>query len=206
MFDDLDILDECYIKTRVHTADNELLNKINELYYNRKNKSITNICGGKIEFICENIKIENKENTFYIQFLDNTYQEKQDGIDSYIYSDNYKDSVIDLLDAMYNCGLVSMDACDLIGATRGRCFKNYRFKFNEPINESSINQILNTLDLANKIVLVNFYASSTLTLQEFDIIVDSLRQHNVNEDWYCADVKKELKNNERIISIYVEEK
>ena len=106
---------------------------------------------------------------------------------------------------MYNCGLVSMDACDLMGATRGRCFKNYRFKFNEPINESSINQILNTIDLANKIVLVNFYASSTLTIQEFDIIVDSLRQHNVKEDWYCADIKKELKNNERIISIYVEE-
>ncbi len=128
-----------------------------------------------------------------------------DGFDSYIYTDSYTDSAIELLYSMYNCGLLFIDPLDLLGITRGRSFKNYRFKLNELIDESSINQILNTIDLANKIVLVNFYASSTLTLQEFDIIVDSLRQHNVNEDWYCADVKKELKNNERIISIYVEE-
>ena len=129
-----------------------------------------------------------------------------DGFDSYIYTDSYTDSAIELLYSMYNCGLVFIDPLDLLGITRGRSFKNYRLKLNELIDESSINQILNTIDLTNKIVLVNFYGSSTISAQEFDIISDSLKQHNVKEDWYSVDTKDELKNDERIISIYVEEK
>lgn len=63
--------------------------------------------------------------------MDNKYGNKIEGYDSYIYSNDYETAVLDLINAMYKGGFVTLCASDIRSCLKNKSFNHYKYIINE---------------------------------------------------------------------------
>ena len=146
------------------------------------------------------INIKSYDKSISIQLLNND-KDKRTGFDSYIYCDNNIDCIIDILNACYNIGLVSIDDEDVIKILNNKSFNYYKFFINEKINNNIIKELIKDINYKNKMVLFILYGGNDFSVKEYQIIIDALDGRKDN--WLCVFIDNKLNDN-RILSLFVE--
>lgn len=140
---------------------------------------------------------------YYIQVL-NPNDPHLNGLDSYIHTDDIKNTIIDLLYAMYGIGLISMDENDVMEVLRNKVFKYYRYELDNPIDESNSKSIISKLDLKNKNILVVNYGDKNLSLWEASYLLNEMHTQEHNELFIGSYIDESL-GDKRIIAFILEE-
>jgi len=202
MIDDLSELDNSS-NAKVYTTNKELLNKIKELEFNRS-LDAGNYGTGLFNLVCENIKVDRKDKyQFYIQFVDDKFNNKIEGYNSYIYSNDYEFAVLDLLNAMYNSGFVKLCADDVRATLNNKSFDYYRYIINESLSPKLLNKILDGINTNNKNCILICHGNNNIAYMEFDIIQEALKMRK-NELWLTAYITNDIKSDDRYLSLYIE--
>ncbi len=150
-------LDELDVnKVKVYTTDKDLINKIKVIEHNRGNG---NIMANNFAFVSDNLKIkEDNKNMFYIQFLDNNHYELENRYDSYVYCNENKNAILDLLNALYSKKYITIEACDLMYIMKNKSFIYSEYNIEESVNKISLNQHFNKINDDKSVILV-FYGN-----------------------------------------------
>ena len=164
---------------------------------------VNNIKDSKIIIIDSDSFIDIDNNHYYIQVL-NPNDSHLNGLDSYIHTDDIKNTIIDLLYAMYGIGAISMDENDVMEVLRNKVFKYYRYELDNPINESNSKSIISKLDLKNKNILVVDYIDTNWSPWEESYLLSEMHTQEHNE-LYIGSYPDESLGDKRIIAFILEE-
>ena len=164
---------------------------------------VNNIKDSKIIIIDSDSFIDIDNNHYYIQVL-NPNDSHLNGLDSYIHTDDIKNTIIDLLYAMYGIGVISMDENDVMEVLRNKVFKYYRYELDNPINESNSKSIISKLDLKNKNILVVDYIDTNWSPWEESYLLSEMHTQEHNE-LYIGSYPDESLGDKRIIAFILEE-
>lgn len=164
---------------------------------------VNNIKDSKIIIIDSDSFIDIDNNHYYIQVL-NPNDPHLNGLDSYIHTDDIKNTIIDLLYAMYGIGIISMDENDVMEVLRNKVFKYYRYELDNPIDESNAKSIISKLDLKNKNILVVDYGDRYLSLWEPSYLLNEMHIQEHNELYIGSYIDESL-GDKRIVAFIVEE-
>ena len=166
-----DVFSEYEEIVTVHTTNKELENKIKELEFNRSISFGSNMGVGAFDFICDNINVDKKDKyQVYAQFMDNKYGNKIEEYDSYIYSNDYETLVLDLINAMYKSGFVTLCASDIRSCLKNKSFNHYKYIIHEPLTPKLLNKILNEFDMNNKECILICHGNNDIAYMEFNIL------------------------------------
>ena len=164
---------------------------------------VNNIKDSKIIIIDSDSFIDIDNNHYYIQVL-NPNDSHLNGLDSYIHTDDIKNTIIDLLYAMYGIGVISMDENDVMEVLRNKVFKYYRYELDNPIDESNSKSIISKLDLKNKNILVVDYIDTNWSPWEESYLLSEMHTQEHNE-LYIGSYPDESLGDKRIIAFILEE-
>ena len=164
---------------------------------------VNNIKDSKIIIIDSDSFIDIDNNHYYIQVL-NPNDSHLNGLDSYIHTDDIKNTIIDLLYAMYGIGVISMDENDVMEVLRNKVFKYYRYELDNPIDESNSKSIISKLDLKNKNILVVNYNDTNWSPWEESYLLSEMHTQEHNE-LYIGSYPDESLGDKRIIAFILEE-
>lgn len=164
---------------------------------------VNNIKDSKIIIIDSDSFIDIDNNHYYIQVLKPNYPHLN-GVDSYIHTDDITNTILDLLHAMYDIGLISMDEYDVMEVLRGKEFNYYRFELDNPIDELNSKSLISKLYLKNKNILMVIYGDMNCSISETNYIFKEMKQKHYNE-WFIGYFIDESKKNKRIINFFIEE-
>ena len=164
---------------------------------------LNDIEDSKIIIIDSDSFIDIDNNHYYIQVL-NSNDPHLNGLDSYIHTEDIKNTIIDLLYAMYGIGLISMDENDVMEVLRNKVFKYYRYELDNPIDESNSKSIISKLDLKNKNILLVNYGDKNLSLWEESYLLNEMHTQEHNELFIGSYIDESL-GDKRIIAFILEE-
>lgn len=204
MFDEnFCIIDEAPL-TFIYLDDEELKNQFEELKFDKSLVRVGNIGLSQIVIVYDK-KVENiDKKLFYIQFLDKNNHNKQEGLNSYVYCDNYKDAVIDLLNSLYR-GPIYIDSIDLMYIMSNKNFRFYRFIINEKIDDINLDKMFNNIKSIKDNLIFICYGDPKLSPTEVNSIVYSLKKKKEIKLWLYSFVNKKINNKDRVVSLFVEE-
>lgn len=159
---------------------------------------------GAFDFICDNINVDKKDKyQVYVQFMDNKYENKIEGYDSYIYSNDYETAVLDLINAMYKSGFTTLCASDIRSCLKNKSFNHYKYIINEPLTSKLLNKILNEFDMKNKECILICHGNNEIAYMEFEILWEALKNTKTTIWWY-AYITNGIKSKDRWLSLYIE--
>ena len=203
MFDDELSELESASNAKVHTTNKKLLNKIKELEFNRTIEG-GNFGTGIFNLVCDNIKVDREDKyQFYVQFIDNKCNNKIEGYDSYVYTNDYETAVLELLNAMYNSGFIKLCASDVRYILSNKSFNHYKYIINEPLTSKLFNKILNDINTNNKNCILICHGNNNIADMEFSILYEALKMRK-NELWLPAYITNDIKSSDRYLSLYIE--
>ena len=148
------------------------------------------------------IKINDNNKTFQIQLLSNDI-DKQQGFDSYIYTDNPKATALEIINSIKAAGLVSIDLDDLIRITNNKSLDYYSYKIADSINYELIDNLIknNNININNKKGLVVIHNDKELSLKDINEIINYFKTDNF---YYSSYTDNNLKDNEVVLSLLIE--
>ena len=164
---------------------------------------LNDIEDSKIIIIDSDNYMDIEDKYYYIQVL-NPNDPHLNGLDSYIHTEDIKNTIIDLLYAMYGIGVISMDENDVMEVLRNKVFKYYRYELDNPIDESNSKSIISKLDLKNKNILVVDYIDTNWSPWEESYLLSEMHTQEHNE-LYIGSYPDESIGDKRIIAFIVEE-
>ncbi len=124
-----------------------------------------------------------------------------DGFDSYIYTDNYNDAIMDLMKMAYESGLVSIDFDDIVKFLYNRSFNYCKYTLESPVSTDKVKELIN--DKKDKNCIGILYGSKNMCLTEVDNLMSAFKNYNSN--LFCAQLDESVAIDKRVVSIYVEE-
>ena len=135
------------------------------------------------------------KNKYNIQFHNGN---RIDGFDAYIYCDNYKDAIMDIIRLAYGAGLVSIDLDDVVKFTYGKTLHYYRYTIDSPISTNKIKELVNVNN--NSIIIL--YGSKNLSSSEIYKALDTLK----NIAYYIAvKIDDTIQEDKRVLSMFLQE-
>lgn len=184
-------------RINVLTNNQKLKSRFEEFYSCISNG---NAGAAKIVFVDGNEEIKDYDKTnFYIQFIDND-SNKLNNINSYVYSKDNSEAILDLLNSLYNKdNYISICASDLMHIMNNNTFNQYDYFINEQI---TINNIFNEVK-TNKSNILIYYCDEDKCDIELSIISELLKKRQ-NESWIYSLIVKNDYNHDRKLSIFVE--
>ena len=163
--------------------------------------SINKTEDSKLVIVCNDTTIDSfDKDLFYIKLMIKN-SKKEEGYNSYIYCEDDKVAVIDLIKAL-GCNLISIDADDLMKITNNKSLDLIRFEIKDLEDTKSLIEKSN-INVINKNCLVMIYGNMNLSLATVDEIIHSFK-FNV-DFYYVAILDETLKDNEIVLSLLIEQ-
>lgn len=163
--------------------------------------SINKTEDSKLVIVCNDTTIDSfDKDLFYIKLMTKN-SNKEEGYNSYIYCEDDKVAVIDLIKAL-DCNLISIDADDLKKITNNKSLDLIRFEIKDLEDTKSLIEKSN-INVINKNCLVMIYGNMNLSLATVDEIIHSFK-FNI-DFYYVAILDEALKDNEIVLSLLIEQ-
>lgn len=185
------------VLTSDKSFEKELLNLVKKEPWISINKTEDS----KLVIVCNDTTIDSfDKNLFYIKLMIKN-SKKEEGYNSYIYCEDDKVAVIDLIKAL-DCNLISIDADDLMKITNNKSLDLIRFEIKDLEDTKSLIEKSN-INVINKNCLVMIYGNMNLSLATVDEIIHSFK-FNI-DFYYVAILDETLKDNEIVLSLLIEQ-
>lgn len=182
------------------TSDKNLEKELLKLVKEQPWISINKTEDSKLVIVCNDTTIDSFNNDlFYIKLITKN-SKKEEGYNSYIYSEDDKVAVIDLIKAL-GCNMVSIDDNDLMKITNNKSFDLIRFDIKDLSDTKSFIEKAK-INVTNKNCLVMIYGNRNLCLYKVDGIISCF---DFNIDFYFVVIlNDELKDDEIVLSLLIE--
>lgn len=182
------------------TSDKNLEKELLKLVKEQPWISINKTEESKLVIVCNDTTIDSFNNDlFYIKLITKN-SKKEEGYNSYIYSEDDKVAVIDLIKAL-GCNMVSIDDNDLMKITNNKSFDLIRFDIKDLSDTKSFIEKAK-INVTNKNCLVMIYGNRNLCLYKVDGIISCF---DFNIDFYFVVIlNDELKDDEIVLSLLIE--
>ena len=137
---------------------------------------------------------------YFIKILNKGSITKEE-YDSYIYTDDYHNAILDLINALYGTGIVCcFDGMDLMKLSNEKSFNHYKFIYNK---DDNFDNFIKDINFINKTILLVLYGNYSLRIKDVNNILEKFKGHT-KESWVSVNTDLNLKDNEVLLSIFVE--
>lgn len=185
----------------VLTSDKNLEKELLKLAKKEPWISINKTEDSKLVIVCNDTTIDSfDKDLFYIKLMTKNLK-KEEGYNSYIYCEDDKVAVIDLIKAL-GCNLISIDADDLMKITNNKSLDLIRFEIKNLDDTKSFIEKAN-INVINKNCLVMIYGNMNLSVSKMDKIISTIG-FNWKDFYYVAILDKALKDDEIVLSLLIE--